>query len=100
VALGDDWRRPAGGKTEPAMSGSAFFLPDWPLAFGPLLWVALAVVGAALAGEWVRHHLGLPRITAYPVVGMLVAALAGDPLVAEHSTWLRWVLPLRLTTIM
>lgn len=78
------------------MSGAAFFLPAWPPAFGPLLWIALAVVGAALAGEWVRHHLGLPRITAYPVVGMLVAALAGDPLVAEHSTWLRWGLDVAL----
>ena len=52
------------------MKSSVFFLPDWPVAFGPLLWIAVAVVGAALAGEWVRHHLGLPRITAYPVVGM------------------------------
>lgn len=78
------------------MSASAFFLPGWPLTLSPLLWIALAVVGAALAGEWVRHHLGLPRITAYPVVGMLVAALSGDPLVAEHSEWLRWGLDVAL----
>ncbi|WP_265948604.1 cation:proton antiporter [Dechloromonas sp. A34] len=78
------------------MTPSVFFLPDWPLALSPLLWIALAIVGAALAGELVRHHLGLPRITAYPVVGMLVAALAGDPLVAEHSEWLRWGLDVAL----
>lgn len=78
------------------MTASAFFLPGWPLTLSPLLWIALAVVGAALAGEWVRHHLGLPRITAYPVVGMLVAALSGDPLVAEHSEWLRWGLDVAL----
>lgn len=78
------------------MTPSVFFLPDWPLTLSPLLWIALAVVGAALAGEWVRHHLGLPRITAYPVVGMLVAALAGDPLVTEHSEWLRWGLDVAL----
>jgi len=67
------------------MESTFFFLPDWPPILSPLLWIALAVVGAALAGEFVRHHLGLPRITAYPVVGMLVAAIAGDRLVAEHS---------------
>lgn len=78
------------------MTPSVFFLPDWPLTLSPLLWIALAIVGAALAGELVRHHLGLPRITAYPVVGMLVAALAGDPLVAEHSEWLRWGLDVAL----
>ena len=82
------------------MNPSAFFLPNWPLAFGPLLWIALAVVGAALAGEWVRHHLGLPRITAYPVVGMVVAALAGDPLVAEHSEWLQRGLDLALAILL
>lgn len=82
------------------MEHSVFFLPDWPPSFSPLLWVAFAVVGAALAGEWVRHHLGLPRITAYPVVGMLVAALAGDPLVAEHSEWLRWGLEVALAILL
>ncbi len=82
------------------MKPSVFFLPDWPLAFGPLLWIALAVVGAALAGEWVRHHLGLPRITAYPIVGMLIAALAGDPLIAEHSEWLHRGLDVALAILL
>ena len=82
------------------MKSSIFFLPDWPLTVGPLLWVALAVVGAALAGEWVRHHLGLPRITAYPIVGMLVAALAGDPLIAEHSEWLHRGLDVALAILL
>ena len=82
------------------MKSSFFFLPDWPLTFGPLLWVALAVVGAALAGEWVRHYLGLPRITAYPVVGMVVSALAGDPLVAEHSQWLHRGLDVALAILL
>jgi len=79
---------------------AVFFLPDWPPNFSPLLWIALAVVGAALAGEWVRQHLGLPRITAYPVIGMLVAALAGDPLVAEHGEWLRWGLNVALAILL
>ena len=82
------------------MKSSIFFLPDWPLTVGPLLWVALAVVGAALAGEWVRHHLGLPRITAYPIVGMVVAALAGDPLIAEHGEWLHRGLDVALAILL
>ncbi|MBL0352396.1 MAG: cation:proton antiporter [Candidatus Dechloromonas phosphoritropha] len=82
------------------MKPSVFFLPDWPLAFGPLLWVALAVFGAALAGEWVRHHLGLPRITAYPIVGMVVSALAGAPLVAAHSEWLHRGLDVALAILL
>jgi len=78
----------------------AFFLPTWPLALSPLLWIALAVASAALAGEWVRRYLGLPRITAYPVVGMLVAAVAGDRLVAEHDEWLRWGLNVALAILL
>ena len=30
------------------MEPSVFFLPDWPPALSPLLWIALAVVSAAL----------------------------------------------------
>jgi len=82
------------------METSVFFLPDWPPVISPLLWIALAVVGAALAGEWVRHHLGLPRITAYPVVGMLAAAIAGDRLVAEHGEWLRTGLDVALAILL
>ena len=78
----------------------AFFLPAWPLALSPLLWIALAVASAALAGEWVRRYIGLPRITAYPVVGMLVAAVAGDRLVAEHDEWLRWGLDVALAILL
>lgn len=82
------------------MESAVFFLPDWPPVFSPLLWIALAIVGAALAGEWVRYQFGLPRITAYPIVGMLVAALAGAPLVAEHSAWLRWGLDVALAILL
>jgi len=85
---------------ENLMAPPVFFLPAWPPVVGPLLWIALAVVAAALAGEWVRHHLGLPRITAYPVVGMLVAALAGDRLVAEHSEWLHRGLDVALAILL
>lgn len=82
------------------METTVFFLPAWPPVVSPLLWIALGVVGAALAGEWVRHHLGLPRITAYPVVGMLVAAIAGDRLVAENSEWLNRGLDVALAILL
>lgn len=82
------------------MEASIFFLPDWPPVLNPLLWIALAVIGAALAGEWVSHRLGLPRITAYPVVGMLVAAIAGDRLVAENNEWLNRGLDVALAILL
>ena len=82
------------------MEPAVFFLPPWPPETGPLLWIALAVVCAALAGESVRHYLGLPRITAYPVVGMLAATLAGDRLVAENSVWLNRGLDVALAILL
>lgn len=84
----------------PIFDPPVFFLPDWPLALGPVLWIALVVACAALAGEWVRRYLTLPRITAYPVVGMLVAAVAGDRLIAEHDEWLRWGLDVALAILL
>lgn len=82
------------------MDYSFFYLPDWPPVLSPLLWIALAIAGAALAGEWVQHHLGLPRITAYPFVGMLVAAIAGDRLVAENNEWLQRGLDVALAILL
>lgn len=82
------------------METSIFFLPDWPPTLSPLLWIALAVVGAALAGEWVQRYLGLPRITAYPVIGMLVAAISGERLVAENNEWLQRGLDVALAILL
>lgn len=82
------------------MDSSFFFLPGWPPTLSPLLWIALAIVGAALAGEWVQRYLGLPRITAYPFVGMLVAAIAGDRLVAENNAWLQRGLDVALAILL
>ena len=65
-----------------------------------LIWVGLVVVSAALAGEWVRHFLRLPRITAYPFVGMLAAAIAGDRLVAEHFEWIQRGLDVALAILL
>lgn len=79
---------------------SAFFLPAWPPLPGLLVWIGLSVIAAALAGEWVRHALKLPRITAYPFVGMLVAAIAGDRLVAEHADWIQRGLDVALAILL
>lgn len=79
---------------------SAFFLPAWPPLPGLLVWVGLSVIAAALAGEWVRYFLKLPRITAYPFVGMLVAAIAGDRLVAEHAEWIQRGLDVALAILL
>lgn len=85
---------------EAALKPAIFFLPTWPLMPGPLLWIALAVLCAALAGEWTHHRFALPRITAYPVVGMLVAALAGNRLVAEHGEWMQRGLDVALAILL
>lgn len=82
------------------MESSFFFLPGWPPVLSPLLWIALAIASAALAGEWVQRYLGLPRITAYPFVGMLVAAIAGDRLVAENNEWLQRGLDVALAILL
>jgi hypothetical protein len=38
------------------------FLPDWPLQLGPLLWVAVLLLAAIMAGEAVRRWLRFSRI--------------------------------------
>lgn len=52
------------------------FLPDWPLQLGPLLWVAVLLLAAIMAGEAVRRWLRFSRIVGYVAVG----ALLGPPI--------------------
>lgn len=51
------------------------FLPDWPLGAGPLVWFAVLLLAAALAGELASRWLRLPRIIGYVAAG----ALLGPP---------------------
>ncbi len=51
-----------------------FFLPSWPPAADTVLWVALAIVAAALLGEFVFRRLRLPRLIGYAAVGTIVSA--------------------------
>lgn len=58
------------------------FLPDLPSQPDTVLWVALAVIAAGLAGELLFRGLRLPRVTGYFLVGLLFSSwgLGFDPL--------------------
>jgi len=59
------------------------FLPDWPLDGGPLLWFAVLLLAASLAGELASRWLKLPRIIGYVAAGAVLgppgAGLIGAP---------------------
>ncbi|AYB50142.1 cation:proton antiporter [Ralstonia solanacearum] len=63
-----------------AMTGLHDLFPSWPPAPGGLFWIGLALVGAALCGEFARVVLRLPRIVGYAVAG-LAAGVLGRPLI-------------------
>lgn len=63
-----------------AMTGLHDLFPSWPPAPGGLFWIGLALVGAALCGEFARVLLRLPRIVGYAVAG-LAAGVLGRPLI-------------------
>jgi Kef-type K+ transport system membrane component KefB len=46
------------------------FLPGWPLSAGPLVWFALLLLTATIAGELVSRLLKLPRILGYVAAGI------------------------------
>lgn len=52
-----------------------FFLPIWPPSADAVLWVSLALVVAALLGEFVYRILRLPRVVGYAAVGTIVSGL-------------------------
>lgn len=66
---------------------AALHLQGWPPQPEPVFWVALLLVGGALAGELIARTTRLPRVVGYTVVGMIAAAagfgvkvpLAGSP---------------------
>ena len=54
------------------------FLPPWPPAIGPLVWVAVLLLAAIAAGEAARRWLATSRVAGYLAVGcMLGPQLAG-----------------------
>ena len=59
------------------------FLPELPITLSqPVLFGALLVLGFA-AGEAVRRYAGLPRITGYVLVGVLLGPEATNLLSAD-----------------
>jgi len=83
---------------------NASFLPDWPVAPPPLLGFALALVAAALIGEFAFHRLRLPRLTGYVLAGLaLGAAGAGDAVrsaLASGTGWAAIVVELALGVLL
>ncbi len=59
------------------MTAADSFLPAWPLQLPPLLWFAVTLVVAAVAGEALYRRLRLPRITGYVLAGLVAGSLGG-----------------------
>jgi Kef-type K+ transport system membrane component KefB len=70
-------------------STELFFLPGWPIAPGQLLWIAVLLLGAIVAGEAVRRWLHLPRILGYLAVGAALGPQASGLVTAETLRELR-----------
>lgn len=54
------------------LTESFVFLPSWPLVLSPLLWVAILLIAAVVAGEVTQRFLRAPRIVGYVVSGVLL----------------------------
>ena len=86
-----------------AMTGLHDLFPSWPPAPGGLFWIGLALVGAALCGEFARAALKLPEFTppligyakmanfkvlSMPGTGTLLLTLAW--LLGPIAVWMEW----------
>jgi Kef-type K+ transport system membrane component KefB len=65
------------------------FLPGWPLALGPLAWVAVLLLAALLAGEAVRRWIGISRVLGYLAVGAVLGPSALAVVDADTVSQLR-----------
>lgn len=70
-------------------STELFFLPGWPIVLGQLLWVAVLLLAAIVAGEAVRRWLRLPRILGYLAVGAVLGPEATGMVTADTLRELR-----------
>jgi Kef-type K+ transport system membrane component KefB len=66
------------------------YLPVWPLAVSPALWIALILVVAVLVGETLVRHLRLPRIVGYIGIGVLIGP--GGLNLIPHLPFSQWQL--------
>jgi Kef-type K+ transport system membrane component KefB len=77
-----------------------FFLPELPAALAPLPWYALLLLGAAIAGEAVRHWLRLPRLLGWIAVGAALGPQALGLLDEESLDALRPVLDIAIGVVL
>ncbi|NMG75164.1 cation:proton antiporter [Aromatoleum diolicum] len=73
--------------------------PEWPLRFGALFHVAVALVLTALTGEAGRR-LGVPRVTGYAVAGLVLGPLLLGWFDASDLASYRSVLDLTLALLL
>jgi Kef-type K+ transport system membrane component KefB len=71
------------------MRPELFFLPDWPPVAGQLLWVAVLLLAAIVAGEAARRWLGVSRILGYVAVGAALGPQASGVVTPETLVELR-----------
>jgi Kef-type K+ transport system membrane component KefB len=81
-----EWR-PSGPMPMP--TSEPFFLPGWPIALGQLIWVAVLLLAAIVAGEAVRRWLRVPRILGYIAVGAALGPQASGMVNADTLGQLR-----------
>jgi Kef-type K+ transport system membrane component KefB len=77
-----------------------FFLPELPAALAPLPWYALLLLGAAIAGEAVRHWLRLPRLLGWIAVGAALGPHALGLLDEQSLDALRPVLDIAIGVVL
>ncbi len=65
------------------MQSGLFFLPDWPPVASQLLWVAVLLLAAIVAGEAVRRWLRVSRILGYVAVGAALGPQAAGALAPD-----------------
>jgi Kef-type K+ transport system membrane component KefB len=73
------------------LSPELFFLPGWPVPLGQLVWVAVLLLAAIVAGEAVRRWLHLPRILGYLAVGAVLGPEATGMVTGDTLRSLRVV---------
>lgn len=71
------------------MQSGLFFLPDWPPVASQLLWVAVLLLAAIVAGEAARRWLRVSRILGYVAVGAALGPHAAGVVTPETLTGLR-----------
>ncbi len=81
-------------------SASAFPFAGWTATPDPLLWVAAAMVAAAVGGEAAVRLFGWPRVTGWFVTGLLFGSWSAFVDASSIATDLRLVVDLALAVLL